>query len=97
MRGDADEADATRKRKENANCQWDEKGPPARSRGPNSLARDCEEEDYCRDEGSKPNYDSPDKACRFFFAVIAMGMPLHLNLQARSAGPSFNQNVSPGA
>jgi hypothetical protein len=50
---------------------------------PNSkpMASDCEEEDYCRDEGSKPNYDSPDKGCRFFFAVIAMGMPLHLNLR----------------
>ena len=44
----------------------------AEADAPNSKPRagDCEEEDYCRDEDSKPNYDSPDKGCRFFFAVM---------------------------
>jgi hypothetical protein len=42
------------------------------------MPSECEEENR-RGEGSKPNYDSPDKRS-LFFSVIAMKMPLHLNL-----------------
>ena len=60
----------------------------AEADAPNSkpMPGDCEEEDYCRDEGSKPNHDSPDKGCRFFFVAIAMGMPLHLNVRHDTYG-----------
>jgi hypothetical protein len=44
------------------------------------MPSECDEEENRRGEGSKPNYDSPDKRSLFFFAVIAMKMPLHLNL-----------------
>ena len=44
------------------------------------MPSDCDEEENRRGEGSKPNYDSPDKRSLFFFAVIAMNMPQHLNL-----------------
>jgi hypothetical protein len=46
------------------------------------MPSECDEEENRRGEGSKPNYDSPDKRSLFFFRVIAMKMPLHLNLQA---------------
>jgi hypothetical protein len=60
------------------------------------MPSECDEEENRRGEGSKPNYDSPDKrSLFFFFAVIAMKMPLHLNLQAGSPRHAqFNQNVS---
>ena len=50
-------------------------GPPSKP-----MPRDCNEEENRRGEGSKPNYDSPDKRSLFLFAVIAMKMPVHLNL-----------------
>ena len=48
------------------------------------MPSECDEEENRRGEGSKPNYDSPDKRPLFFFAVIAMHMPLHLNLPVQS-------------
>ena len=70
----------------------------AEADAPNSkpMPSDCEEEDYCRDEDSKPDYDSPDKGCRFFFAVIAMGMPLRLNLRHDPSGRAVCQKGGQG-
>ena len=67
------------------------------------MPSECDEEENRRGEGSRPNYDSPDKRSLFFFAVIAMNMPMHLNLQAggprcvnaRTAGNCLRQKSSP--